>query len=143
MSCSEANESNSTSRQNCSSWKETKKVVFIDLIYFSLRQRVDDISEDIEHNPAGEGAVGMGYISLAQGESKADDQSIQISKMYDLLESSDKELDHIKTVLDKYNEKQSIEDIEGIPKNLVKEPLKYLDNQIWKVEIDVENVNDV
>ena len=108
-----------------------------------MRQRVDDISEDVEHNPAGEGAVGMGYISLAQVEDKADDQSIQLAKMYDLLESSDKELEHIKVVLDKYNEKQSIDDIENIPKSLVKDPLKYLDNQIWKVEIDIENVNDV
>lgn len=111
----------------------------------SMRQRIDDISEDLEHNPTGDGSVGMGYVSLAQKEDKADDQTLQISRMYDLVDKSEKGMEHIKYVLQKYNENKNTlpDDVEGVPKSMKKNPLKYLDSEIWKVEIDIENVNDL
>lgn len=121
------------------------KIVVLGKKLRSMRQRIDDISDDLEHNPAGEGAVGMGYMSLSQKEDKADDQTLQITRMYDLIENAEKGLEHIKDILKKYNENQNSlpEGIEGVPKSVSKNPLKYLDSEVWKVEIDIENVNDL
>lgn len=63
------------------------KVTLLSKKLRSMEQRIDDIADDLEHNPTGEGSVGMGYVSLSQNETKADDHSLQISRMYDLVES--------------------------------------------------------
>lgn len=85
----------------------------------------------------------MGYVSLSQREEKADDQTVQIGRMYDLIEQSEKGLKHVVSTLDMYNDKKDLEGFEGITKKEAKDPLRYIDSNIWKVEIDIESVNDV
>jgi hypothetical protein len=60
------------------------KIVILSKKLRSMKQRIDDIADEVEHTPTGSDSVGMGYVSLAQQEDKADDKSLQVSKMYEL-----------------------------------------------------------
>ena len=40
----------------------------------TLKGNIEDITEDLEHNPIA-GAVGMGYVLASQQEAKSDDTS--------------------------------------------------------------------
>lgn len=45
---------------------------------WELEGQIEDIEEDLEHNPVGYDAVGMGYVMANTMENKADDASAQV-----------------------------------------------------------------
>lgn len=96
------------------------------------REKIDEVAEDISHNQAGDGAIGKGYVTLAQAEDTADDQSIQITRMYDLIDTCEKRYDKIQDII---NEK-------GLPEDS-KEQFKLVDAEIWNIEVDLENIGDI
>lgn len=98
----------------------------------SQRERVDEIADDISHNQAGDDAVGMGYVSIAQAEDGADDQSLQITRMYDLIDLCQKRYDSI----------QEIVETGELPTD-PKEQHKLVDSEMWFIEIDLENIGDI
>ena len=49
---------------------------------------MEDVEEDLEHNPIGTQGVGMGYVMANTVENKADDHSAQIQKMKTLFDAS-------------------------------------------------------
>lgn len=58
--------------------------------------------------------------------------------MNDLVDSADKELTLLRNFVEQYKETEQIPDApQGMP------PLKYLDQELWRVEIDIENANDL
>lgn len=108
------------------------KLVIIGKKIRSQRDRIDEISEDITHNLAGEGAVGMGYVSLSQTEEKADDQTLQITRLYDLIEQCEKRYNTVNEQINKH----------GLPKDS-EDQYKQIDCEIWYIEIDLENIGDM
>ena len=136
------------------------KIVILGKKLRSKRQRVEEISEDIAHNPTGD-SVGMGYKLLSVGpendlsenpiggdtdfDEKGDGQNMQITRMFNLLDSSEKGLEEVKGTLKIYtdNKEKLPSGFEGIPKRYKSDPLRYLDSLVWKIEIDIENVDDI
>ncbi|CAI2365326.1 unnamed protein product [Moneuplotes crassus] len=136
------------------------KIVILGKKLRSKRQRVEELADDIAHNPTGE-SVGMGYKMLSSGpendlrgdslaadddfDEKADGKDIQITRMLDLLDSSEKGLNEVKNTLKVYtdNDNSIPKDFEGVPKRYKSDPLRYLDSLVWKIEIDIENVDDI
>ena len=104
----------------------------------SLRHKFDEIEEDLEHTPIGDG-VGMGYVQAAQIEDKADDNSAQFARMSMLLNKSKDELVVIGAQIQEFRTTNG--KIEAKP-NLT-DPLRYLDQEMWRIEIDIENANDL
>lgn len=125
------------------------KIVVLGKKIRSMRQRIDDISDEVEHTPTGSDSVGMGYVSIAEHEEKADDRSLQVSKMYELVENSDKRLEKIKQIISDFESEtgkkkkkrdSDSEDEEKVelPKAAKDDPIKYCNNEIWAIEIDLE-----
>mmetsp|Transcript_25582 Transcript_25582/g.22726 ORF Transcript_25582/g.22726 Transcript_25582/m.22726 type:complete len:192 (+) Transcript_25582:353-928(+) len=136
------------------------KVVILGKKLRSKKQRVDEIAEDLAHNPTGD-SVGMGYKLLSAGpendlegnsygatgdfDTKADGQDLQITRMMNLLDESETGLKEIKKTLKIYtdNNEELPKEYSGIPKRYKSDPLRYLDSLVWKIEIDIENVDDI
>jgi hypothetical protein len=125
------------------------KVVVLGKKIRSMRQRIDDIADEVEHTPTGSDSVGMGYVSIAEHEERADDKSLQVSKMYELVDNSDKRLEKIKKIISDYEcdsskkKKKKDSDSEDedkveLPKVAKDDPIKFCNNEIWAIEIDLE-----
>ena len=78
-------------------------------------------------------------------DSKYDGQDFQLTRMFDILDSCEKLLDHVKELLKVYTDNKDSfpKDFEGIPKRFEKDPIRYLDHTVWKIEVDIENVEDI
>ena len=81
----------------------------------------------------------MGYVMANTIETKADDHSAQIQKMNSLFDQSKEGLDRVKGLVNEFKNTQALKECEGMEI----EPLRYLDQETWRVEIDIENVNDL
>lgn len=103
------------------------------------RSKIEDLEEDLEHNPIGDSGVGAGYVMANQAEDRADDTSAQIERMNDLANKCQEGLDMCKEKVDEFRSTSKIESI----KESGLEPLRWLDQEVWKVEIDIENINDL
>jgi hypothetical protein len=78
-------------------------------------------------------------------DSKYDGQDFQLTRMFDILDSCEKLLEHVKELLKVYTDNKDSfpKDFEGIPKRFEKDPIRYLDHTVWKIEVDIENVEDI
>ncbi len=104
-----------------------------------MKHKFEEIEDDMEHTPIGDG-VGMGYVMAATMEDKADDNSAQFARMNQLVDTAQGEL---KSLADKINEFRTnngkLDSVPGLPTD----PLRWLDQEMWRIEIDIENANDL
>ena len=82
----------------------------------------------------------MGYVQAAQLEDKADDTNTQITRMNDLAETAENKIEAMKVLVKEIEEKGEIKS-KAIPEGT--DPLKYIDQELWNIEIDIENANDL
>lgn len=80
----------------------------------------------------------MGYVLASQQEARSDDTSAQIARMNDLILKAEHNLEKIKEYIDEFSTTGKLKFLGG-----KQDPAKYLDSELWNIEIDIENSNDL
>lgn len=113
--------------------------------------------------PTSSGQSGSGYFQLSHRESLAEDVDLQVTTTISLLKKASTMLRLLREEYDKYEEagrqlvkpvklakfankysQETEEDyIQFIMRNHRKSPLKGFDNILWRIEVDIENVEDL
>ena len=81
-------------RRTLSKAQLSEKIKNIEKKLRNTRNRVEEVTEEREHNPIGEG-VGEGYTMVAANEARADDKMVQVTRMMNLLERCEEAVDDL------------------------------------------------
>ena len=127
-------------RRTLSKAQLSEKIKNIEKKLRNTRNRVEEVTEELEHNPIGEG-FGEGYTMVAANEARADDKMVQVSRMMNLLERCEEAVDDLQSRFAELDKEGKLEG--GDSANYKNSAIKALDCSVWKVEIDIENVHDI